>query len=153
MPGDRLRLENRQLFINGKAVEEPYLSKRLVGSDHYRDNFPRFVEASSTPLARRAMQMHELYVQNGELVIPDGYYFAMGDNRDNSLDSRYWGLVPRENIIGKPLLIYWSYGYPYTDSYPETIPSKGIRFGRMLRVISTYPTGQSLGSAAAEARP
>ncbi len=153
VPGDRLRLENRQLFINGNAVEEPYLSKRLVGTDHYRDNFPRFAEASSTPLARRALQMHEMHVKNGELVIPEGYYFAMGDNRDNSLDSRYWGLVPRENIIGKPLLIYWSYGYPYSDTYPETIPSKGVRFGRMLRVVSTFPTGESLIGTSAEARP
>ncbi len=43
------------------------------------------------------------------MVVPPGYYFAMGDNRDLSLDSRYWGFVPRENIIGKPLIIYWSY--------------------------------------------
>lgn len=155
VPGDRLRLENRQLFINGKPVEEPYLSTHLVGTDHYRDNFPRFAEASSTPLARRAVRMHEMYVRDGELVIPEGHYFAMGDNRDNSLDSRYWGLVPRENIIGKPLLVYWSYGYPYTDTYPETMPQKGIRFSRMLRVIPSFPTGSTVASAAStqEARP
>ena len=46
---------------------------------------------------------------NGELVIPPGFYFAMGDNRDDSLDSRYWGLVPRDNIVGKPLIVFWSY--------------------------------------------
>ena len=49
------------------------------------------------------------HVVNGDLVIPQGMYFALGDNRDDSLDSRFWGFVPRENIIGKPLLIYWSY--------------------------------------------
>jgi len=157
VPGDRLRLENRQLFINGQPVVEPYLSKRLAGTDQYRDNFPKFAEASSTPLARRALMMHEIYVKDGELVIPEDHFFAMGDNRDNSLDSRYWGLVPRENIIGKPLLIYWSHGYPYTDTYPESIPSKGIRFGRMLRVISTYPTGKAIAAmpaaSPAEVRP
>ena len=52
---------------------------------------------------------------NGELVVPPGNYFAMGDNRDDSLDSRYWGFVPRENIIGKPLVIFWSYDAPTED--------------------------------------
>jgi signal peptidase I len=52
------------------------------------------------------------HVENGELVVPPGFYFAMGDNRDNSADSRYWGLVPRENIIGKPTMIWWSYDAP-----------------------------------------
>ena len=51
----------------------------------------------------------------GELTVPPDSYFAMGDNRDNSLDSRYWGFVPRENIIGKPLLIFWSYDAPTAD--------------------------------------
>ena len=55
------------------------------------------------------------HVVNGELVVPPEHYFAMGDNRDNSLDSRYWGFVPRENIIGKPLLIFWSYDAPTED--------------------------------------
>ena len=52
------------------------------------------------------------HVDNGEVVVPPGSYFAMGDNRDLSLDSRYWGFVPRENIIGKPLIVYWSYDAP-----------------------------------------
>ncbi|MGH9723175.1 MAG: signal peptidase I [Bryobacteraceae bacterium] len=56
--------------------------------------------------------MIDSFVKNGELAVPPGNYFAMGDNRDSSLDSRYWGFVPRENIIGKPLIIYWSYDAP-----------------------------------------
>lgn len=149
VPGDRIRLENRQLFLNGAAVDEPYLSKRLSMPEPYRDNFPRYAEASSTPLAQRAIAMHELHVRNGELVVPEGYYFAMGDNRDNSLDSRYWGLVPRENIMGKPLVVYWSYGYPHTDEYPESIPGKSVRWSRMLRTIPSFPTG----TAGQEAMP
>jgi signal peptidase I len=143
VPGDRLRLEDRQLYINGQPVDEPYLSKRLAGSDPYRDNFPNYSDTAGTLLARRALLMHELHVQGGELVVPEGNYFAMGDNRDNSLDSRYWGFVPRENIIGKPLIVYWSYGYPYSDSYSGAIASKQVRWGRMLRVIPSFPTGAS----------
>ncbi len=63
----------------------------------------------------RAREMLAEHVANGELVVPPGNYFAMGDNRDNSLDSRYWGFVPRENIIGKPLVIFWSYDAPTED--------------------------------------
>ncbi len=66
-------------------------------------------------MAERAHQMLHDDVVNGELVVPQGSYFAMGDNRDNSLDSRYWGLVPRDNIIGKPLIIFWSYDAPTED--------------------------------------
>jgi signal peptidase I len=145
VPGDRIRLENRKLILNGQPVDEPYVSKRLAGSEPYRDNFPKYAEMSSTPLAQRGLLMHELYVRNGELVVPEGHYFAMGDNRDNSLDSRYWGLVPRENIMGKPLLVYWSYGTPYTDDYPEIASSKTVRWARMFRTIPSFPTGWQRG--------
>lgn len=150
VPGDRIHFENRQLFLNGEAVEEPYRSNRIGGTDPYRDNFPRYAEMSATPLSGSALEMHRKHVRNGELVVPEGFYFAMGDNRDNSLDSRYWGFVPRENIIGKPLVVYWSYGYPYVDSYQDGALSKTMRWGRMLRIISTFPTGTQAASEGAQ---
>src|SRR5215831_18124440 len=64
---------------------------------------------------RRAREMLEANVVNGELVVPRGFIFAMGDNRENSNDSRYWGLVPRENIKGTPVIIYWSFDAPQAD--------------------------------------
>ena len=70
-------------------------------------------------------------VQNGELVVPAGNYFAMGDNRENSLDSRYWGFVPRENIIGKPLVIFWSYDAP-TEEWAGDSGSHYRRSGQEL---------------------
>jgi signal peptidase I len=107
VPGDRIRLENKQLFVNGKPVNESgYVIHSSHDLDDYRDNFPSQPNVS---VPARVIDMLRDNVTNGELLVPPGYVFAMGDNRDNSLDSRYWGFVPRENIIGKPLMIYWSY--------------------------------------------
>ena len=84
---------------------------------YYRDNFPlgqpEFIE--SEKMGERNADMLRNHVVNGEVVVPPGNYFAMGDNRDDSLDSRYFGFVPRANIIGKPLIIFWSYDAPSED--------------------------------------
>ena len=112
VPGDRIHLVNKVVYLNGKALTEPYAQHIFPSPDPYRDNFPTEPDG---PVYDRAKQMLAEHVQNGELVVPPGSYFAMGDNRDNSLDSRYWGFVPRENIIGKPLLIFWSYDAPTAD--------------------------------------
>ena len=106
VPGDRIRIENKQLIRNGARIDEKYKVHKTEYVDSYRDNFP---SQPYLQLSEGAVEMLEKNVQNGEIVVPPNSYFAMGDNRDNSLDSRYWGFVPRQNIIGKPLIIYWSY--------------------------------------------
>lgn len=111
IPGDRLKIVNQVVYRNGVALKEPYVYHKSAIIDSYRDNFPSepppyTYDPARDPLLRDMLEHH---VVNGEVVVPPGSYFAMGDNRDNSLDSRYWGFVPRDNIIGKPLLIYWSY--------------------------------------------
>jgi len=112
VPGDHIRLVNKVVYLNGKPLTEPYAQHIFPNPDPYRDNFPTEPDG---PVYDRAKQMLAEHVENGELVVPPDSYFAMGDNRDNSLDSRYWGFVPRENIIGKPLLIFWSYDAPTAD--------------------------------------
>jgi signal peptidase I len=112
VPGDHLKIVNKVVYLNGKALEEPYVQHVFPGIEPYRDNFPG---EPYGPVVDRAREMLANHVAGGELVVPPGFYFAMGDNRDNSLDSRYWGFVPRENIIGKPLLIFWSYDAPTED--------------------------------------
>ena len=110
LPGDRLKIVNRQVFINGQPLLEPYkVHRRPVLAGRFQDNFPPreddFVYATEPDWAQDVARC----TRGGELVIPPHKYFAMGDNRDNSQDSRYWGFVDRDNIIGRPLLIYFSF--------------------------------------------
>lgn len=107
VPGDRVRIADKQLFVNSRIVLEDYTQHQL-GTDAYRDNFPQFRFASANVNADWWREMRRLTNAQGDLVVPAGRYFVLGDNRDDSQDSRYWGLVPRENIVGRPLLIYWS---------------------------------------------
>jgi signal peptidase I len=107
LPGDRLRMVNKKVLINGKPLDEPYVRFLEPPNNPFRDNFPK-VDIAAPGMEGKWWQEMRRLVEDGELIIPEGHYFAMGDNRDDSQDSRYWGFVPRENIIGRPLLIYWS---------------------------------------------
>ena len=109
VPGDHIKLVNKVVYLNGKKLDEPYVYHKTEYVESYRDNFP---SEPNVHLFDSGQDMLEHHVVNGEVVVPPNSYFAMGDNRDSSLDSRYWGFVPRENIIGKPLIIYWSYDAP-----------------------------------------
>jgi signal peptidase I len=112
VPGDRLRIVNRQVYINGEPLPEPYKVHRSSLAHDFRDNFPLGEDHFAFEMMPEWGAKLSTMMQGDELVIPPGQYFVLGDNRDNSQDSRYWGLVARENIIGRPLLIYWSFANP-----------------------------------------
>jgi signal peptidase I len=147
VPGDHIKLVHKQLVLNGHFVDEPYVYHKTEYLDTYRDDFP---SEPNVHVSARAEDMLRHHVVHGEVVVPPGQYFAMGDNRDSSLDSRYWGFVPRANIIGKPLIVYWSYDAP-TDALAnpamsiehlvdlaEHFPSK-TRWKRTFNLIRGYP--------------
>lgn len=109
LPGDRLRIVNGDVYIDGVLLQEPYVVRDPASRDPYADNFPPSSRGVLRFVARRewADQLFD-YVRDGELIVPPNHYFAMGDNRDRSADSRYWGFVDRDSIMGKPMMIYWS---------------------------------------------
>ena len=129
-PGDHIKIIDQQVYRNGKKLTEPYVVHKNPYPDSFRDNFPNS-EANFT-LLDRGREMLATNVVNGEVVVPSDSFFAMGDNRDNSLDSRYWGFVPRGNIIGKPLIIYWSYNATtesLASSHVDTLLSHFVDLG------------------------
>ena len=119
IPGDRIRLRDGVVYVNGVAQNEPYAQQPREDGDPddelnpYRDDFPSVPVNPNDPnvTAEWALELPN-HIVNGELVVPPGAVFAMGDNRTKSLDGRFWGFVPRENIVGRPMFVYWSFETP-----------------------------------------
>lgn len=127
VPGDRIHLHDGNLYLNGVRQAEPYV-RHTEPPDPYRDEFPAMSGFGDFQVTRDwAMEM-PTHIQGGDLVIPPGHYFAMGDNRDHSLDSRYWGLVPAENIMGQPLFIAWSLDQDESAFEPKPMGQRVIAF-------------------------
>jgi len=131
VPGDHIRIANKIVYRNGVSLHEPYAVHKTDYTDSYRDNFP---SEPTGPYADAARDMLQNHVVNGEVVVPQGACFVLGDNRDDSLDSRYWGFVSFHNLIGKPLLVYYSEDQSSADVLNKTIvgPHR-VRWDRLFR--------------------
>jgi len=126
IPGDRIHMRNGVVYVNGVAQNEPQAT-RPTSSDYdpYRDDFPSLPAQEAAGATGLWSVEMPTYKQGDDLVVPAGKYFAMGDNRLRSLDSRYWGFVPRENILGRPLFNYWSFVTSEDQQY-KTSPGERI---------------------------
>ena len=122
VPGDHIHLHDGIVILNGVAQPQPKEGKEAPANPSeqaFLDEFPSTPPAED-PSATEAWAVDApSHIVDGDLVVPPGHYFMMGDNRHNSLDSRYWGFVARENIVGRPLFNYWSFKTP-EDQYEQT---------------------------------
>jgi len=128
VPGDHIHLRDGAVYRNGQKLDEPYLLNTGFNPyDPYRDNFPNVAPSDYSNVTSEWKLIMPQHIENGDLVVPPDSYFAMGDHRDVSYDSRYWGFIPRENVIGRPMFIYWSFETP-PDQYLQKSPGDRISF-------------------------
>lgn len=134
VPGDRIHLRGGKLYVNGVEQNEPYLNP-VRSVIPYADDFPSLSPIGvSDVYAEWPMVLHE-HIQGDDLVVPEGSYFGMGDNRSRSLDSRYWGFIPKENIVGRPMFIYWSF---VTPEYQYERTSMADRLGFLVHIVTHF---------------
>jgi signal peptidase I len=127
--GDVVKIQNKRVYVNGRPLDEPYVQHQFSTMLPLRDDFPPAPSLLATlpaawgldPTWAREMPN---FIRDDGLHVPPGYLFVMGDNRDNSLDSRFWGFVPLENVVGEPLFVYWSYDAPSRDWTAENLMSR-----------------------------
>ncbi|HLI78064.1 MAG TPA: signal peptidase I [Acidobacteriaceae bacterium] len=141
--GDHIHLSHGVVYINGVAQTEPYaLGPRDDSNPQhsympYRDDFPNAPPSPEDQLTEVWRENLPSHIQNGDVVVPEGKVFAMGDNRTESLDSRYWGFVPVENIEGRPMFVYWSFKTPADE---EDKTSIGDRISFIVHEVTHFLT-------------
>lgn len=112
VPGDTIRIRHGAVYVNGKQLDEPYALRDPAEMRSSIENFPPQGNGIYDGLTPAWAETLPSYVHDGSLVVPPHDYFVMGDNRGDSYDSRYWGFVPRRNIIATPLFIFMSIKAP-----------------------------------------
>jgi signal peptidase I len=118
VPGDRLHIEDGRVTVNGLPLDEPYAAFEPAAANPFRDDFPArvYTDPEVDPVWWKQMQS---LTSAGELVVPEGEYFVLGDNRNHSKDSRFWGFVPRDQIVARPVVIYFSLARPSTTDVEQ----------------------------------
>ncbi len=151
VPGDRIRLAGGTVYRNGAALRETYAVYEPAYRDTFRDNFPSGVYTDPGVDMRWWEALRE-HTRGNDILVPAGDYFVMGDNRNHSRDSRYWGFVPRAAVLGRPFVIYFSLREPSAtdvpllpddtlghENDPENDPLNGVvdfaRWDRMFRIV------------------
>jgi signal peptidase I len=147
VPGDRIHLLDGVVYRNGAAVTEPYAVHRRAPEDTFRDDFPNMNTMDGEVNTNWWIRLRSL-VRDGEITVPANSYFVMGDNRNDSEDSRYWGFVPRDAIVGKPFVVYFSFRQPGVGTARDagliTETGEGyagrgrwdiVRWGRLFKVV------------------
>jgi signal peptidase I len=128
IPGDRIHLRRGIVYLNGVAQDEPQAAKPTYANyNAYRDEFPSVPPPENFGLTVEWSVDLPNHIEGEDLVVPPESYFVMGDNRTNSADGRYWGFVPRANIVGRPLFVYWSFPTP-KDEIDKTRFSENASF-------------------------
>jgi signal peptidase I len=136
VPGDRIHLRDGKVFLNGQEQNEPYAIHTTPAlRTPYRENFPAVAPSPDDQLAPEWQITQPDHIQGDDIVVPPNAYFGMGDNRDVSYDSRYWGFIPRENVVGRPMFIYWSFETP-DDQYTKT--DVGSRVGFFFHIVTHF---------------
>jgi signal peptidase I len=120
VPGDRLRIVDGHVTVNGALLREQYAAFEPAAPNPFRDEFPATVYTDPNVEPAWWEQMQSL-TRDGELVVPQGEYFVLGDNRNYSKDSRFWGFVSRQQIVARPLVIYFSLTRPSTTDTQQVI--------------------------------
>jgi signal peptidase I len=144
IPGDRIRIEDGRVTVNGVTLDEPYAAFEPAAPNPFRDNFPAKVYTDPNIDLTWWRQLQGL-TRDGELIVPPGQFFMLGDNRNHSKDSRFWGFVPRAAIVARPLVIYFSLRRPSTTDVQEAsddrlghdreLSSRLVGFARWKRIF------------------
>jgi signal peptidase I len=132
LPGDHIRITHREVFVNGMAVPEPFVRNSFPNELRPGDDFPPVTWDEMQGATATWQAEFQNYVKDGQLVVPADNYFVMGDNREESWDSRFWGFVPRKLISGRPLIIYWSYETPPGQYEQNSLSDRLKQFGSMV---------------------
>jgi len=134
VPGDRIRLRGGRVWIDGSLLAEPYAFYSPSPANAFRDEFPMVRETRPALRPSWSGQLQRA-TRDDELIVPSDEYFVLGDNRNDSEDSRFWGFVPRSAIVGRPLLVYFSLHRPEEQDGPISMRERLLDELSQVRVL------------------